>query len=551
MGSNEAKQPKVQAMYETPEAQQLTRLLQEATRATPASGPETYVAPSGGDRAEANYHHFIFGQRGSGKSSLLRHLQHQMISAGRVGVWIDQEIYSNLSYPDVLVSVLHELMKSLVTTLDQRISSRAQPPRRLLPFGKRRPSTVEDLLLDELRSATTELEKLKFAPLNRRIEWKIVTEAEQNAKVSAGVRMELVSLQAEIGSEDHTSTTASETVDGTKEEYLERALTGYRDLIVRTSGTVGGGFVFVDDLYQIRRDDQPEVLGYLHRLVKDTGLWLKVGSIRYSTMTFKPGNPPRGMQRGHDAHEVPLDRGLRHPQVAQAFLEKILSRIGQKASIDIYELITENARKRLVIAAGGVARDYLRITAGAIDEACNRGVTDKDGSHRIIVDDINKAAGLLSPAKFDDLKADEPTEAAELADLVRRLTEFCRARKRAYFLIAADSVKLSDQVDKLQHLRFAHLLVESETVPDQGSQRFNVWLLDVAELSSQRATPGMDFLGWEEREKRRSRKLIFTGEEDASARVEGSGNGDSKKAQPASKRPEPKKPEPKRDDTLF
>lgn len=292
MGSNEAKQPKAQAMYETPEAQQLTRLLQEATRATPASGPETYVAPSGGDRAEANYHHFIFGQRGSGKSSLLRHLQHQMISAGRAGVWIDQEIYSNLSYPDVLVSVLHELMKSLVTTLDQRISSRAQPPRRFLPFGKRRPSTIEALLLDELRSATTELEKLKFAPLNRRIEWKIVTEAEQNAKASAGVRMELVSLQAEMGSEDHTSTTASETVDGTKEEYLERALTGYRDLIIRTSGAVGGGFVFVDDLYQIRRDDQPEVLGYLHRLVKDTGLWLKVGSIRYSTMTFKPGNPP-------------------------------------------------------------------------------------------------------------------------------------------------------------------------------------------------------------------------------------------------------------------
>src|SRR4029077_5091190 len=193
------------------------------------------------------------------------------------------------------------------------------------------------------------------------------------------------------------ATTTSEIVDGTKEEYLERALTGYRDLITRTSELVGGGFVFVDDLYQIQRNDQPEVLGYLHRLVKDTGLWLKVGSIRYSTVTFKPGNPPRGMQRGQDAHEVPLDRGLRHPQVAQAFLEKILSQIGQKAGIDIYDLLTEEARKRLVLASGGVARDYLRITAGAIDEARNRGITPKSGSHRIIVDDVNKAAGLLSP----------------------------------------------------------------------------------------------------------------------------------------------------------
>jgi len=537
-------------MYDTPEARQLTRLLTEATRATPASGPETYVPPARGDIAEANYHHFIFGQRGSGKSSLLRHLQHQMVDAGRAGVWIDQEIYSNLSYPDVLVSVLHELMKSLGTTLDQRISSRNQP-RRFLPFGNKRSRTVEDALLDELRFAATELEKLKFAPLNRRIEWKVVTEEGQNAKASAGVRMELVSLQADMGSEDRTSTTTSETVDGTKEEYLERALTGYRDLIIRTSKIVDGGFVFVDDLYQIRRDDQPEVLGYLHRLVKDTGLWLKVGSIRYSTVTFKPGNPPRGMQRGHDAHEVPLDHGLRYPQVAQNFLEQILSRIGQKANINIYELITETARKRLVIAAGGVARDYLRIIAGAIDEARNRGVTEKDGSHRIIADDINKAAALLSPAKFDDLKADEPTEAAELADLVRRLTEFCRARKRAYFLIAADSARLCDQVYKLQHLRFTHLLAESETVPDQGSQRFNVWLLDVAELSSQRAIPGMDFLGWEVREKRRSRNLVFTGEEGDPARAEGSANGDSKKAQPTAKKPEPKKAEPNKGDTLF
>ena len=322
-----------------------------------------------------------------------------------------------------------------------------------------------------------------------------------------------MSLQGDVGSTEHATTATSETVDGTKEEYLERALSLYRDLITRTSDIVGGGFIFVDDLYQIQREDQPEVLGYLHRLVKDTALWLKIGSIRYSTVTFKPGNPPRGMQRGHDAQEVPLDRGLRHPQVTQAFLEKILAQICQKAGVEMDNLLTQETRKRLVLAAGGVARDYLRITAGAIDEARNRGVTEKSGSHRIIVDDLNKAAGLLSPAKFDDLKADEPLEAAALAELVRRLTEFCRERGRAYFLIAADSVELSAQVDKLQHLRFTHLLMENETIPDRGSQRFNVWLLDVAELSAQRASAHMDFLGWEDREKRRNRKLIFTGEE--------------------------------------
>ena len=53
MGNNTAKSPKPSPWYETPEAQRLTRLIQEATRPTPVSGPETYVPPSGGDRAEA------------------------------------------------------------------------------------------------------------------------------------------------------------------------------------------------------------------------------------------------------------------------------------------------------------------------------------------------------------------------------------------------------------------------------------------------------------------------------------------------------------------
>lgn len=502
------------ARFDTDGARRLPRLLQEATRADPESGLETFIPPSGGDVAEANYHHFIFGQRGSGKSSLLRFLQHQMFGAGRVAAWIDEEIFSNLSFPDVLVTILHELIKDLITTLQKKVETDSGGERRRFSLRKNT-RTQTEVLLEQLRNTATELEKLKFAPLNRRIEWKVTQDTNNKSSASAGLRMEVVSLQAGVESTDQTSTTTSEIVDGTKEEYLERALTGYRDLIIRTSKTVGGGFIFVDDLYQIKREDQPQVLGYLHRLVKDTGLWLKIGSIRYSTVTFKPGNPPRGMQRGHDAHEIALDRGLRYFKLTQNFLEEILLQIAQKVDVDIYDLLTEDARKRLVLAAGGVARDYLRLTAGAIEEARNRGVTKKTGSHRVIVEDINKSAGLLSPGKFEDLKLDEPQEASELSGLVRRLTEFCRDHKSAYFLVSVDETELSNQIDKLQHLRFAHLLFANETIPDRGSQRFNVWLFDVAELSAQRATTGMDFMGWDDRQKRRKRHLVFTGQESA------------------------------------
>ena len=235
MGTDTAKSPKPPPRDPTPEAQRLTRLLQEATRATPVSGPETYVPPSGGDRAGL----FIIThlREMEGKSSLLRHLQHQMMDANRVAVWIDQEIYSRLSYPDVLVSALYELMKSLATTLERKIALEPQPQRRFATFGRKQADTPQTQLLAELRTAATELEKLKFAPLNRKIEWKIVEESDQNSKTTAGVRMQLVSLQADVGSAERTATTTSEIVDGTKEgKYSEITWRGGRPVVSAVVG---------------------------------------------------------------------------------------------------------------------------------------------------------------------------------------------------------------------------------------------------------------------------------------------------------------------------
>lgn len=506
-----SKSPTGPGVFEADAVLGLLKLLQEATRATPEGGPHTYVPPTGGEIAEADYHHFVFGQRGSGKSSLLRHLQSQMIEQSRAAVWIDQEIFSNLQYPDVLVSAVYALMGDISRSLAKRVPQPKKPSLIDRLLRKKDPVSDEARLLGEMQFAVGELEKLKFAPLDRKIEWVVVDQTDAKVSGSAGIKVELVSLQASGETSNRLSTTATEIIEGSKEQFLERALPTFRELLSRAARILNGGFVFVDDLYQLRRLDQPLVLGYLHRLVKDTGVWLKIGSIRYSTVTFRPGDPPRGMQVGHDAHEVPLDRGLRHFQSTQDFLERILSGIAEGLDVDIYELLTPDARKRLVLAAGGVARDYLRLTSGAINEARNRGVTTKPGSHRVIVEDVNKAAGLLSPSKFEDLRKDEPEEAATLEAVVRKLTEFCRVTKAAYFLVPTDDAKLSDQINKLQHLRFTHLLAESETVPNEGSRRFNVWFLDVAELSAQRATQGMDFLGWESREKRRNRKLIFTG----------------------------------------
>lgn len=495
------------ALFDSDEVTSLIIGLQESTRARPTKGGETYVPVAGAEVASADYHHFVYGQRGAGKSSLLRHLEQNAQDQGRLSVWVDQEIFSNLQYPDVLVSAVVLVLEAALEAVTEKQNAHSLRRSWLQKLLRRDGTTGQ--LRHQLAEMTAELQRLKFAPIDRKIEWTQTDSKTQQRGSRVAASLPHLELSASADSSRTAGQQSKELVEGTKDQYLERSLVDLRRTLLEVSKLLGGGIIFIDDLYQIRRADQALVIGYMHRLVKDTNIWLKIGSIRYSTEPFVDGDPPRGMQSGHDAHEIALDRGMRHFESTSKFLEKILQNLCESSKVNLAELFTQDARKRLVLAAGGVARDYLRIASGAILEARNRGVSKKTGSHRVSVEDVNKGAGTLAPSKRKDLQRDEPAEADELGNLVQKITEFCRAKKSAYFLVAADDVLLSKQVDKLQHLRFAHLLIESETIPDQGSRRFNVWLLDVAELSAQRATVGMDFLGWETRSKRRNRGLIF------------------------------------------
>jgi hypothetical protein len=154
------------------------RILQEATRATPKEGPSVYVPPAGGDKAEANYNHFVFGQRGSGKSSLLRHLERKLINEGRAAVWIDQEIFSNLAYPDVLVSAVLEVMESIQGTLRgsrQALTSRMSWWEKILVAVRLRKRKKEllttDEIVDYLGQGIDNLRTLKHAPLASKVQW--------------------------------------------------------------------------------------------------------------------------------------------------------------------------------------------------------------------------------------------------------------------------------------------------------------------------------------------------------------------------------------------
>jgi len=500
------------AAYRSAEVDALLVALEEATRATPAGGPVEFVAPAGGElqQVEARFHHFIYGRRGSGKTSLLRYLERNLKADHRVTVWIDQELFMALSFPDVLVSSVLELMTGARVAAAARIAR--EPTRTLrerLARTARATRAERQSTVDALDRAISNLQTLKHLPNDRQIEWTRNVGSDRTIDALGSVRV--VPLEAKVQATQKTSesVTSTETVVSSKEEYLERSLTEFRALIDAAADMSGGGFVFLDEFYRVERNDQPLVLGYMHRLVKDTGLWLKVGSVRYWTTPYKGGSPPRGLQETQDANVISLDRGLQLASSTRDFLETILNNIARRVAVDVGLLLTDGALSRLVLASGGVPRDYLRLTGEAIKHARNRGVSAKSGSGKVMAEDVNSAAGQTAEPKLHDLREDAPGEAAQLEVLLEDLAEFCRHHNAAYFMVDGRDAALSARIDQLQDLRFVHLLFDGETVPDFGSRRHKVLLLDVAYLSVRRALQ-VDFEGWTDRSKRRRRQLVYS-----------------------------------------
>lgn len=325
---------------------------------------------------------------------------------------------------------------------------------------------------------------------------------------SLGARGQSVSATGESSKND--SDTIVETVREAKAEFLERNLSELRSLVSESAKRLNGGFVFLDDFYQLQRGDHPKVLGYMHRLIKDTGLWLKIGTLRNMTVTYK-GDPPTGMQLRHDALAIELDRQFSNYDASKNFLEEILGQLCDKAGLKMDALFNEGSRDRLMLASGGVARDYLELAYAALEKARSRGRTPKSGSHRVTVEDVNSSAAKMAPSKMEDVKSDAPAEFSRLETRLSDLTEFCRSSGRAFFLVNTQDEKIGADVAQMQNLRLVNLVTESETVRNLPG-RFNVWLLDVSMLAHQRADQSVSFDGWQKRDQRRQAKYVYTDE---------------------------------------
>jgi hypothetical protein len=193
------------------------------------------------------------------------------------------------------------------------------------------------------------------------------------------------------------------------------------------------------------------------------------------------------MKIGDDGDEIDLDLTLEKYQQAKDFLSRILRGFFEAAKLRVDDILTDGALDRLVLASGGVARDFLGIFRRSIGIARNR----KEGARgpKIGVEDVNAAAGEYDQYKREELSRDTFKEDEEpIEDEFANVREFCLNSANANcFLIEKDSQRaLYERIEELTDLRLVHKVRSRVTISSRPGKLFEAYMLDVSQYTASR-----------------------------------------------------------------
>jgi hypothetical protein len=226
---------------------------------------------------------------------------------------------------------------------------------------------------------------------------------------NAGISTPAASLNANASNEEKASTSTEQqrSYVSHKVEYLHQRIIDFQNFFQELSTLSDGpSFLILDDLYHIRREDQARVIDYFHRIAKGNGMWLKVGTIKHRSEWYRHSDPPIGMKLGDDAKEINLDISLEKFETLRNFLRTILGNLlAETPPLAWRDLINPTALDRLIIASGGVTRDFIGIFSNSITQARNRGAEHYRGP-KIGAEDVNLATGEYDSFKREEFKLD-------------------------------------------------------------------------------------------------------------------------------------------------
>jgi hypothetical protein len=507
-----------------PKVDQLLTLLEEGARASNRS-VKRFIEPMQGTlrRAQNRRHQIIFGRRGSGKSSLLYKTAHDLTEKGHPVAYVDLEPFKGHQYPDVLISVLLATFKKLVRWISEK--SLEKGPRDWRTAGltrKKHPKQIKRAnLLASLEQTIQDLNRQLYLDDAS----KLVSTVEQDSsqtrhkKATAAIPILDNKIEAELANEQTKSSKFATTEESkrSKIDYLHRKILEYQQFFASLSElTDSDPYLFLDDLYHIVRADQARLLDYFHRIAKGQHLWLKIGTIKHRSTWYQSAPQPTGLKTSDDADDINLDLTLEKFSLAQQFLGSILDAYIQEAATPSRDaLLSAGGIERLVIASGGVPRDFLALFRRAISEARER--LTKNPSHprgtKLVAEDVNMAAGEYGDSKKEEFKKDSFENEAQLSEALDKICRFCLQRNRSnIFLIEQNSTGPHyDQVQELIDLRLVHHVKSRVTVSGEPGKAYRALLLDFSQYTGARRHYDVEMIEfWKgDRETLRKTRLIY------------------------------------------
>jgi len=255
--------------------------------------------------------------------------------------------------------------------------------------------------------------------------------------------------------------------------------------------------IYIDDFYFFPIVEQPRLLDYVFAMLRDCDGWLKVASIERLTRPFEPSSKI-GLEIPHDASKIDLDVTLEDPSAAEDFLENILANYTGTATVGKPSRIAKSeALGRLVLASGGVPRDYLNLFASSIVVARESRVQAKQVGR----EDVAVAAGRAARGKKRDLELDVASQTANsLLAALESLSYIVKRQRFTYFRvnIAQKSHRSYEALGQLVDLRFVHLIQAVLSDQHRGGTRYEAYLLDLSEYTDVRMKRGLQVLDLED-----------------------------------------------------
>jgi hypothetical protein len=481
-------------VLDTPEVENLVILVEEATRSS-KEGVKRFIEPAQGTlrRAVNRRHHIIFGRRGSGKSSLLRKAAADLTVDRRPIAYVDLETFKGHTYPDVLLSILLSALKEF----NHWLKTAAIHPANKASFWQKLFGTKPNRSAynrEQIQALSADFTK-HIEELQKQLQSSDNTQTTSSTKTveadtssfdaSANVAFQGVGVgsRAAQSSSGEVTKQQQQTYTHSKLEFLHQHILEYQDLFRRMRDECGGdGYLFLDDLYHIGRANQPQVIDYFHRVAKGNGLWLKVGTIRHRSRWYVNGDPPIGVKLGDDADEIDLDLTLEKYPLAKDFLSKILKSFASDCGTELSTVLNEGATDRMVLASGGVARDFLAIFRRAVMVARQRG--DDNRGPKIGSEDVNRAAGEHEVTKREELKRDTVEDQVEIELQFDKIVTFCieAAQANLFLLDKSASGKEVDLIQELVDLRLIHFVSSRVTVSKKRERYMKRTCLTLANI---------------------------------------------------------------------